>query len=156
MKSKAMNLMLSRDQGQVDDCRPLSQLGSEAGDCPSSCYMAVLMQWTKGPIRPFPRKGLFMVGRNGCSTPRGNISPKRIKQKSRLPTVISCPKTHFQQRPKSQGQFNIIYDTSISKMACGFNTFLLLRTFLTKVKQCRRLSDVLRDPRVRNSCSTKK
>lgn len=118
--------------------------------------MAVLMQWTKRPIRPFLRKGLFMVGRNVCPILRGNISPKRIKQKSWLPTVISCPKTHFQQRPKSQGEFNLIYGTSVSKMTCSFNTFLLLRKFLTKVKRCRRLSDVLEDSRVRNSCSSKK
>lgn len=156
MKSETINLMLSGKQGQVHVSRPLNQLGSDAGDCPSSCYMAMLVQWTKRPIKPFLIKGLFMVGRNVCPTLKGNISPKRMKQKSWLPTVITCPISHFQQWPISQGKFNLIYDTSISKMTCGFNTFLLLWKFLSKVKWYGRLSDVLLDSRVRNSCSTKK
>lgn len=43
-----------------------------------------------------------------------------------------------------------------TKKTCGFHTFLLLWKFVAKVKQCRRLSNVFQDSRIRNSYSTKK
>lgn len=45
---------------------------------------------------------------------------------------------------------------SLAEKICGFNTFLLLKKFLTTVKQCRRISDVFQDSRIRKSYSTKK
>lgn len=47
MKSEGMNLMLPREQGQVYVSRPSNQVGSDAKEYPSTCYMALLVQWTK-------------------------------------------------------------------------------------------------------------